>query len=99
MGKTHLAISLAVATAASGRRARYARLRDLIAKIEESHVSGQLMHRLHAPSCPALTIIDQTGDLTISRTGASCLRARTVASSKKAEALGPQNAPSGLQEL
>jgi DNA replication protein DnaC len=68
--KTHLAISLAVATAESGRRVYYATLADLITSLEDAQVSGQLTRRIRTLSFPALMIIDEIGYLPISRTGA-----------------------------
>ena len=70
VGKTHLAISLAVATAESGRRVYYATLADLITSLEDAQVSGQLTRRIRTLSFPALMIIDEIGYLPISRTGA-----------------------------
>ena len=70
VGKTHLAISLAVATAESGRRVYYATLADLITSLEDAQVSGQLTRRIRNLSFPALMIIDEIGYLPISRTGA-----------------------------
>jgi DNA replication protein DnaC len=70
VGKTHLAISLAVASAESGRRVYYATLADLIASLEEAQLSGQLARRLRTLGFPALMIIDEIGYLPISRTGA-----------------------------
>ena len=70
VGKTHLAISLAVATAESGRRVYYATLADLIQSLEDAQVAGQLSRRLRVLGFPALMIIDEIGYLPISRTGA-----------------------------
>ena len=46
VGKTHLAISLAIAAAQSGRRVYYGTLADLITSLEEAQAAG----RLHAGS-------------------------------------------------
>jgi DNA replication protein DnaC len=59
VGKTHLAISLAIAAAQYGRRVYYGTLADLIASLEEA----QLTH-------PSLLIVDEIGYLPITRTGA-----------------------------
>ena len=70
VGKTHLAISLAVATAESGRRVYYATLADLIASLEDAQLGGQLTRRLRTLGFPTLMVIDEIGYLPISRTGA-----------------------------
>ena len=46
VGKTHLAISLAIAAAQSGRRVYYGTLADLITSLEEAQAAG----RLHDPT-------------------------------------------------
>ena len=46
VGKTHLAISLAIAAAQSGRRVYYGALADLITSLEEAKTAGQLGRRL-----------------------------------------------------
>jgi DNA replication protein DnaC len=70
VGKTHLAISLAVAAAESGRRVYYATLADLISSLEEAQQGGRLSHRLRTLVFPSLMIVDEIGYLPISRTGA-----------------------------
>ncbi len=42
VGKTHLAISLAIAAAESGRRVYYGTLADLIASLEDAQMAGHL---------------------------------------------------------
>jgi hypothetical protein len=42
VGKAHLAVSLAIAAAQSGRRVYYGTLDDLIASLEEAQVAGRL---------------------------------------------------------
>jgi DNA replication protein DnaC len=46
VGKTHLAIGLAIAAAHSGRRVYYGSLADLINSLEEAQASGRLQQRL-----------------------------------------------------
>ncbi len=46
VGKTHLAIGLAIAAAQHGRRVYYGTLADLITRLEEAHASGKLLHRM-----------------------------------------------------
>lgn len=70
VGKTHLAISLAVAAAESGRRVYYATLADLIMWLEEAQHAGRLTHRLRTLVFPSLMVIDELGYLPISRVGA-----------------------------
>lgn len=71
VGKTHLAISLAVATAERGRRVYYGALADLITSLEEAQAAGRLQHRLKVLTHPALLIVDEIGYVPISRTGAT----------------------------
>ena len=70
VGKTHLAISLAIAAAESGRRVYYGTLGDLIASLEEAQMAGRLAQRLKTLVFPSLLIVDEIGYLPISRTGA-----------------------------
>jgi DNA replication protein DnaC len=70
VGKTHLAISLAIAAAESGRRVYYGTLGDLIASLEEAQQAGRLLHRMKTLVFPSLLIVDEIGYLPISRTGA-----------------------------
>jgi DNA replication protein DnaC len=70
VGKTHLAISRAIAAAQSGRRVYYGTLADLIASLEEAQAAGRLQARLKVLTHPALLVVDEIGYLPISRTGA-----------------------------
>lgn len=70
VGKTHLALSLAVAAAESGRRVYFTSLADLIASLEDAQASGRLHHRLRTLVFPSCMVIDEIGYLPISRTGA-----------------------------
>jgi len=70
VGRTHLAISLAIAAAESGRRVYYGTLGDLIAWLEEAQQDGRLLHRLRKLVFPSHLIVDEIGYLPISRTGA-----------------------------
>lgn len=70
VGKSHLAISLAIATAQSGRRVYYGTLADLITSLEEAQQAGHLSHRLRTLVFPSLLVVDEIGYLPISRTGA-----------------------------
>ena len=70
VGKTHLAISLAIAAAQFGRRVYYGTLADLIASLEEARAAGRLAHRLKTLTHPSLLVVDEIGYLPISQTGA-----------------------------
>lgn len=70
VGKTHLAISLAIAAAQSGRRVYYGTLINLIESLEQARAAGQLARRLRVLSHPALLIVDEIGYLPVSRDGA-----------------------------
>jgi DNA replication protein DnaC len=69
VGKTHLAISLAIATAQSGRRVYYGTLADLITSLEEAQTAGRLSARLKTLTHPALLLVDEIGYLPITHTG------------------------------
>lgn len=70
VGKTHLAISLAIAAAQHGRRVYYGTLADLITSLEEAKAAGKLGHRLKTLTHPSLLVVDEIGYLPVSATGA-----------------------------
>jgi hypothetical protein len=70
VGKTHLAISLAIAAAQQGRRVYYGTLGELITGLEEAQAAGKLLHRMKTLTHPALLVVDEIGYLPVSRTGA-----------------------------
>lgn len=70
VGKTHLAISLAIEAAKRGRRVYYGTLADLISSLEEAQAAGKLARRLSVLSHPALLVVDEIGYLPVSRDGA-----------------------------
>lgn len=70
VGKTHLAISLAVRAAQNGRRVYYGTLAELVASLEEAQAAGHLVQRLNALTYPSLLVVDEIGYLPIMRTGA-----------------------------
>ena len=70
VGKTHLAIGLAIAAAQSGRRVYYGTLGELITGLEEAHAAGKLLHRMKTLTHPSLLVVDEIGYLPVSRTGA-----------------------------
>jgi len=92
VGKTHLAISLAIAAAQSGRRVYYGTLADIITSLEEAKAAGRLPHRLKTLTHPSLLVVDEIGYMPISPTGAMLFfqlinrryeRASTVLTSNK----------------
>jgi DNA replication protein DnaC len=70
VGKTHLAVSLAIAAAESGRRVYYGTLIGLIESLEAARAAGQLARRLRVLGHPALLIVDEIGYLPVTRDGA-----------------------------
>jgi len=70
VGKTHLAISLAIAAAESGRRVYYGTLADLVDSLAEAKTAGGLARRLRVLTHPALLVVDEIGYLPVSRDGA-----------------------------
>jgi hypothetical protein len=71
VGKTHLAISLAIAAAESGRRVYYGTLAGLIDSLEEARTAGNLNRRLKTLSHPALLIVDEIVYLPVTQSGAT----------------------------
>ncbi len=70
VGKTHLAIALAISAAQSGRRVYYGTLADLITSLEEAQAASRFHQRLKVLTHPSLLVVDEIGYLPISRTGA-----------------------------
>jgi DNA replication protein DnaC len=70
VGKTHLAISLAIAAAQRGRRVYYGTLIDLITSLEQAQAAGRFTQRLAVLTHPSLLVVDEIGYLPISHTGA-----------------------------
>ena len=70
VGKTHLAISLAIAAAESGRRVYYGTLAGLIESLMEAKAAGNLSRRLRVLTHPALLVVDEIGYLPVSQDGA-----------------------------
>jgi len=70
VGKTHLALSLAVAAAEHGRRVYFTTLADLLHSLDEAQASGRLLPRIRTLVFPSLMVIDEIGYLPITRTGA-----------------------------
>jgi len=70
VGKTHLAISLAVTAAEAGRPVYYGTLAGLIESLMEARAAGELSRRLRVLTYPALLVVDEIGYLPISQDGA-----------------------------
>ena len=92
VGRTHLAIRLAVAAAESRRRICFGTLDDLIDSLEEAHAAGRLKQRLKTLTHQALPVVDEIGRLSVTERGAElffqlinrrCARASAVPTSNK----------------
>lgn len=70
VGKTHLAISLAIAAAEHGRRVYYGTLVDLIDSLQQAKAAGRLNQRLAVLTHPSLLVVDEIGYLPVSHDGA-----------------------------
>ena len=70
VGKTHLAISLAIAAAEAGRRVYYGTLTGLIDSLTEARAAGNLGRRLRVLTYPPLLVVDEIGYLPVSQDGA-----------------------------
>ena len=69
-GKTHLAISLAIAAAEAGRRVYYGTPAALIESLTEAKAAGNLARRLRVLTHPALLVADAIGYLPANQDGA-----------------------------
>ena len=70
MGKTHIAISLAITAAESGRRVYYGTFAGLVESLVEARTAGNLTRRLKVLTHPALLLVDEIGYLPASQDGA-----------------------------
>ncbi len=70
VGKTHLAISLAITAAESGRKIYSGTLTDLVNSLEEARAAGRLERRLKTLTHPALLVVDEIGYLPVTQSGA-----------------------------
>ena len=70
VGKTHLAISLAIAAAEAGRRVYYGTLAGLIESLTEAKAAGNLTRGLRVLTHPALQVVDEIGYLPVNQDGA-----------------------------
>ena len=71
VGKTHLAVSLAITAAERGRRVYYGTLADLVLSMVEAEHQGKLRERLAFLRQPALLIVDEIGYLPVTPNGAN----------------------------
>jgi len=71
VGKTHLAISLAITAAERGRRVYYSTLSDLVLSLVEAERQGKLRERLATLKQPGLLIVDEIGYLPVTGSGAN----------------------------
>ena len=69
VGKTHLAISLAIAAAEAGRRVYDGTLAGLVDSLMEARAAGELSRR-RVLTYPALLVVDEIGYLPVSQDGA-----------------------------
>ena len=69
VGKTHLAISLAVNAAERGRRVYFSTLADLVLSLVEAERQGRLRDRLAFLRQPSLLVIDEIGYLPVTASG------------------------------
>jgi len=73
LGKTHLAISLALAACQAGSRVRFATAIDIINSLLAAQKAGRLARKLKEYTRPELLIIDEVGYLPIDQRGADLL--------------------------
>ena len=71
VGKTHLAVSLAVTAAEQGRRVCYATFADLVLSLVEAERQGRLRERMATLKQPGLLIVDEIGYLPVTSGGAN----------------------------
>jgi DNA replication protein DnaC len=69
VGKTHLAISLAVRAAEKGKRIYFGTLSDLVLSMVDAEKQGRLRERLAVLRNPSLLIVDEIGYLPITAGG------------------------------
>lgn len=69
VGKSHLAISLAVAAAEHGKRIYFSTLSDLVLSLVEAEKQGKLRDRLAFLRQPSLLIVDEIGYLPVTAGG------------------------------
>jgi DNA replication protein DnaC len=92
VGKTHIAISLAVTAAEKGKRIYFSTLSDLILSLVEAEKQGRLREKLNFLKGPSLLVVDEIGYLPVTASGTNLFfqlvnaryeRASTVLTSNK----------------
>jgi DNA replication protein DnaC len=92
VGKSHLAISLAVAAAERGKKVYFSTLSDLVLSLVEAEGRGKLRERLSFLKQPSLLVVDEIGYLPVTASGTNLFfqlvnaryeRASTVLTSNK----------------
>lgn len=69
VGKSHLAISLAVTAAEKGKRIYFSTLSDLVLSLVEAEKQGRLRERMAVLRNPSLLVVDEIGYLPITASG------------------------------
>ena len=91
VGKTHLAISLAIAAAEAGRRVYSGTLAGLIDSLMDARAAGALSRRLRVLTHPALLVADEIGYLPVSQDGAVLFFQLINARHERASTVLPSN--------
>ncbi len=71
VGKTHIAVALAVKAAEAGHRALFLTLESLISRLKRARDENRLERQLYQFSYPKLLVLDEIGYLPLSREAAS----------------------------
>lgn len=71
VGKTHLAVALAIEAAGARHRVKFTTLADMVASLQRSFDAGNLAQRLPVYTRPSLLVIDEIGFLPLDRSQAS----------------------------
>jgi len=71
VGKTHLAVALAVEAAGTRHRVKFTTLADMVASLQRAFEAGNLAQRLPVYTRPSLLVIDEIGFLPLDRSQAS----------------------------
>ena len=71
VGKTHLAVALAVSACRAGHSIYFTSLDDMIRHLRAADELGRLIRKMHAYTRPAVLIIDEVGYLPLDRSDAN----------------------------
>jgi DNA replication protein DnaC len=69
VGKTHLAVSLAISAAEEGKRVYFSTLSDLVLSLSEAERQGRLREKLTFLKGPSLLIVDEIGYMPVAAGG------------------------------